>query len=100
MRVGDNVLAEVQTVAGKRTRSHDAGDGSFQNGMTINELGDVKVLFVLGFGPVVREPVASRRLYAEDLGIRFAEEAGGYLHTEARDGSALVVTQRRRKGDS
>ena len=48
----------------------------------MNELGDVKVLFVAGFGPIVREPVASRRLYGEALGIRFKEETGGYLHTE------------------
>ena len=53
----------------------------------MNALGDVKVLFVTGFGPVIREPAASRRLYVEALGIRFEEEAGGYLHTEALEGA-------------
>lgn len=53
----------------------------------MNEFGDVKVLFVAGFGPVVREAVASRRLYGEALGIHFKEETGGYLHTEALDGA-------------
>jgi catechol 2,3-dioxygenase-like lactoylglutathione lyase family enzyme len=54
---------------------------------TMNDLGDVKVLFVAGFGPIVREAVASRRLYGEVLGIRFKEETGGYLHTEGLEGA-------------
>ena len=54
---------------------------------TLEELGDVKVLFVAGFGPIVREAVASRRLYTEALGIRFKEETGGYLHTEGLEGA-------------
>jgi hypothetical protein len=54
---------------------------------TMNELGDAKVLFVAGFGPIVREASASRRLYGEALGIRFKEETGGYLHTEALEGA-------------
>ncbi|HEX3595627.1 MAG TPA: VOC family protein [Polyangiaceae bacterium] len=45
------------------------------------------VLFVTGFGPVVRDRAASRRLYAETLGIRFEEEPGGYLHTEHLEGA-------------
>lgn len=53
----------------------------------MDELGDVKVLFVAGFGPVVREVVASLRLYGETLGIRLKEEAGGYLHTEGLEGA-------------
>jgi len=53
---------------------------------TLEELGDVKVLFVAGFGPIVRDAVASRRLYSETLGIRFKEETGGYLHTEGLEG--------------
>ena len=54
---------------------------------TMVELGGVKVLFVAGFGPIVREAVASRRLYGEALGIRFKEETGGYLHTEGLEGA-------------
>ncbi len=48
--------------------------------------GNVKVLFIAGFGPVVRDSASSRRLYVDSLGIRFKEEDGGYLHTEALHG--------------
>ena len=47
----------------------------------------VKVLFIAGFGPIARDAAASRKLYAEDLGIPFKEERGGYLHTEALQGA-------------
>ncbi len=53
----------------------------------MDDLGDVKVLFVAGFGPIVREAEASRRLYGDALGIRFKEETGGYLHTEKLEGA-------------
>jgi hypothetical protein len=46
---------------------------------------DFKVLFVAGFGPIVRDD-SSRKLYGEMLGIQFKEETGGYLHTEALAG--------------
>ena len=38
----------------------------------------IKVLFVAGFGPIVRETAESRKLYGEVLGIRFKEEKGSY----------------------
>ncbi|HEY2516730.1 MAG TPA: VOC family protein [Polyangiaceae bacterium] len=47
----------------------------------------IGVLFVTGFGPIVQDRATSRRLYADALGIRFQEEAGGYLHTEALEGA-------------
>ena len=50
-------------------------------------LGNIKVLFIAGFGPIVREPDASRKLYNQILGIGFKEEDGGYLHTEALNGA-------------
>ena len=53
----------------------------------MNELGGVKVLFIAGFGPIVRDETASRQLYCEALGIRFKEETGGYLHTERLEGA-------------
>jgi len=53
----------------------------------MEELGAVKVLFIAGFGPIVRDASASRALYLHDLGIRFKEEDGGYLHTEALQGA-------------
>jgi hypothetical protein len=48
--------------------------------------GDIKVLFVAGFGPIVRDREASRKLYREALRIPFHEEDGGYLHTGDLEG--------------
>jgi Glyoxalase-like domain len=49
--------------------------------------GKIKVLFILGFGPIIRDTAESRKLYSESLGIRFKEESGEYLHTEALKGA-------------
>jgi len=46
-----------------------------------------KVLFIAGFGPIVRDGDASGKLYREVLGISFKEESGGYFHTEALKGA-------------
>ena len=51
------------------------------------KVGNIKVLFIAGFGPIVREAAASRELYSQVLGIRFKEENDGYLHTEALKGA-------------
>ena len=53
----------------------------------MKQLGNVKVLFIAGFGPIVCEATASRKLYSEILGIGFEEEIDGYLHTEALKGA-------------
>jgi hypothetical protein len=53
----------------------------------MKQLGNVKVLFIAGFGPIVCETNASRKLYNETLGISFEEETDGYLHTEALKGA-------------
>jgi catechol 2,3-dioxygenase-like lactoylglutathione lyase family enzyme len=53
----------------------------------MEEMGNIKVLFIAGFGPIVRDDTASRTLYSRMLGIRFKEETGGYLHTEALRGA-------------
>jgi len=53
----------------------------------MEEMGDIKVLFIAGFGPIVSEATASRKLYNQILGIGFKEENGGYLHTEALQGA-------------
>ena len=45
-----------------------------------------KILFIAGFGPIVRDAV-SRELYAGKLGIGFREEKDGYLHTEELAGA-------------
>jgi hypothetical protein len=49
--------------------------------------GTIKVLFIAGFGPIVREMDISRKLYRDALGIPFKEESDGYLHTEALQGA-------------
>lgn len=53
----------------------------------VEQLAGVKILFIAGFGPVVRDANASRKLYNQLLGIDFKEETGGYLHTEALKGA-------------
>jgi len=46
----------------------------------------MKVLFVVGFGPIVSDMQKSRAFYRESLGVSFQEEADGYLHTEGLAG--------------
>lgn len=53
----------------------------------MTEFTDIEILFVVGFGPIVRDAAASRKLYSETLHISFKEEQGGYLHTEALPGA-------------
>jgi len=48
---------------------------------------NVKVLFIAGFGPIVRDTRESCKLYRDVLGIPFKEENDGYLHTEAVPGA-------------
>ena len=50
-------------------------------------IGNIQVLFIAGFGPIVRDPATSRKLYDQILGIRFKKEKGDYLHTEALKGA-------------
>jgi catechol 2,3-dioxygenase-like lactoylglutathione lyase family enzyme len=47
---------------------------------------NINVLFVVGFGPIVGDRVASRKFYSEILGLPFKEDANGYLHTAGLDG--------------
>lgn len=47
----------------------------------------LEVLFIAGFGPIVQDIAATRKLYKNSLGIAFNEEAGGYLHSEALSGA-------------
>jgi len=42
----------------------------------------MKVLFVAGFGPIVREQQASEAFYEGTLGLSLEREDGDYLHTE------------------
>jgi hypothetical protein len=47
---------------------------------------NIDVLFVAGFGPIVRDPIPSRKFYSEALGLPFNEDASGYIHTGELDG--------------
>ena len=47
---------------------------------------NIDVLFVAGFGPIVRDPAASRKFYSETLGLLFKEDTTGYLYTGGLDG--------------
>jgi hypothetical protein len=60
---------------------------SMRSGDAMEQTGNIKMSFIAGFGPIVREATASRKLYNETLGIGFKEESGGYLHTEALKGA-------------
>lgn len=46
-----------------------------------------RILFIAGFGPIVHDQDASRKLYVQALEIPFKEETGGYLHTNALQGA-------------
>src|SRR6185437_1663101 len=46
----------------------------------------MKILFVAGFGPIVKDQQASKSLYSDAFGIKFVREEGDYLHTEKLDG--------------
>ena len=47
--------------------------------------GKFKVLFVAGFGPIVRDVTESHKFYLDALGLSFQKE-GDYLHTGKLDG--------------
>jgi hypothetical protein len=53
----------------------------------VERIGDITVRFIAGFGPIVRDAEASRRLYRQTLDITFREESDGYLHTEELPGA-------------
>lgn len=48
---------------------------------------NITVLFIAGFGPIVRDGEESGKLYRDTLGISFKKEKGGYLHTEGLKGA-------------
>jgi hypothetical protein len=58
----------------------------------------IKVLFVAGFGPIVRDRAAGAKLYGETLNISFKTEQGGYLHTEALKGVRTFAPVAARSG--
>ena len=52
------------------------------------DLSELKVLFVAGFGPIVRDPAASKRFYVDTLGLPLTpmEHDANYYHGEKLDG--------------
>ena len=46
----------------------------------------IKVIFVAGFGPIVRDQKRSEKFYVENMGLSCNREEGGYLHTEEIEG--------------
>jgi catechol 2,3-dioxygenase-like lactoylglutathione lyase family enzyme len=46
----------------------------------------VRVLFVAGFSPIVRDRAASQAFYRDALGLSFEGAAGDYVFTERLDG--------------
>jgi hypothetical protein len=81
MRISTSSRAHDDDAAHQLHRLIDSAGGS-----SMPHAASLKVLFVAGFGPIVGDRSASRKLYSESLGIRFKEEEGGYLHTESLDG--------------
>jgi hypothetical protein len=59
----------------------------FRRGDAMPQLEKIEILFIAGFGPIVRDADASRKLYVKALEIPFKEENGGYLHTDALQGA-------------
>ena len=53
----------------------------------MSAISGLKVLFVAGFGPLVKDPAASNAFYVEVLGLPLEQQAGaGYYHSEKLDG--------------
>jgi hypothetical protein len=46
----------------------------------------LKILFIAGFGPIPDNLTPSKKLYSEDLEIKFNEYEGGYMHAQHIDG--------------
>jgi catechol 2,3-dioxygenase-like lactoylglutathione lyase family enzyme len=58
-----------------------------RRGDAMQGLEKIRILFIAGFGPIVRDVETSRKLYAKALDIPFKEEDGGYLHTDGLQGA-------------
>lgn len=59
----------------------------YREGDAMQATDKIGILFIAGFGPIVRDVDAGRKLYAKSLQISFKEEDGGYLHTDALGGA-------------
>jgi len=53
----------------------------------VSGISGLKVVFVAGFGPLVRDAAASKIFYVDALGLPLEQqEGGGYYHSEKIDG--------------
>lgn len=52
----------------------------------MDEIENINVLFVAGFGPVVRDEDKSTEFYVDTLGLQMKHEENGYFHTEELSG--------------
>jgi len=92
----------IQTARASLTRntfptneSHQISDDSPWASALISQAGEamrtananLDILFIAGFGPIVRDTAKSRKLYGDVMRIPFKEETGEYLHTEALGGA-------------
>lgn len=70
-----------------RSDAWDGLDWINLNGKTMPTL-PIKVLFVAGFGPIVRDPASSRAFYRDTLGLPLEAMPGddSYQHAEGMDG--------------
>ena len=48
--------------------------------------GNIKILFVAGFGPIVDKGKASQKLYLETFGLPLKRQEGDYLYMEEMEG--------------
>lgn len=53
----------------------------------MNSPKNINVLFIVGFGPIVSDQAASKRLYVNTLGLSLEGDANGYLHTGKIEGA-------------
>src|ERR1700677_3193069 len=60
---------------------------SLRRGDAMQAPDKIRVLFIAGFGPIVRKVAASQKLCAKGLQIAFKEENGGSRHTDALQGA-------------
>ena len=53
----------------------------------MSDISGLKVVFVAGFGPLVKDPAASNAFYLDALGLPLEQQpGGGYYHGENLDG--------------
>jgi len=89
VRKQESVITDRKYPSVKKARNPTSNRKSGK-GISRQVASKIDVLFITGFGPIVREPAGSRKLYSDVLGISFKvekEATADYLHTEALQGA-------------